>query len=225
MSIRENEEKLFNRWKRRRPSLVKDGVVNEESYTQSDTKLLFLLKEANDRGGGGWDLRDFLQEGARGQTWNNVTRWVRGIRSLSEEIPWSDLEEITPAQRTQFLRSICVINFKKTPGGGTTDNDELERIAEEDRDYLNEQFSFYNPDLIVCGGSVTEHLFDKLILDRLIEPEKRRDWQLTSKGVPFNTLGPSKQVVSFHHPNLPRVRVCLLYYGLVDAIKEIRGRG
>lgn len=48
----------------------------------SDLKLMIILKEVNDRHGGGWDLRKFLRDGARDQTWNNITRWVRGIGTL-----------------------------------------------------------------------------------------------------------------------------------------------
>ena len=43
-------------------------------------KNSILLKEVN--GGEDWDLREFLREGGRKQTWDNVTRWVIRNKSL-----------------------------------------------------------------------------------------------------------------------------------------------
>ena len=90
MSIRDSEEELFAEWRAKRPGFVSDGVVHEDTYLQSSRKLLFVLKEVNSPGVGDWDLRDFLKRGDRPQTWDNVTRWVEGIRRLTEDIPWID---------------------------------------------------------------------------------------------------------------------------------------
>ena len=74
MTIGQKEEVLFNKWSANRQGFVSDGVVDEDSYLNSMPKIMFLLKEVNDRKGGGWDLREFLRNGARSQNWDNVTR-------------------------------------------------------------------------------------------------------------------------------------------------------
>ena len=78
---------------------------HQESFLHSQllsvADFLFLLKEVN--GGEDWDLREFLREGGRKQTWDNVTRWVIGINHLERDIPWKELETITEEQRIEFL--------------------------------------------------------------------------------------------------------------------------
>ena len=76
MEIRDKEFELFSQWANGREDFVPDGVVSEQDYIASQLKLCFILKEVNDKGGGGWDLREFIKEGSCGYTWNNITRWV-----------------------------------------------------------------------------------------------------------------------------------------------------
>ena len=92
--IREAENRLFRNWSSRREGFVTDGVVSEMDYLNSSKKILFVLKEVNDPGGGGWDLRQFLLEGGRAQTWNNIARWVHGIRNLDAVPTWDFFENI-----------------------------------------------------------------------------------------------------------------------------------
>lgn len=63
MNIGDKEEKLFDKWSSNREGFVADGVVDEEMYLNSSPKIMFILKEANDLGGGGWDLRQFIKGG------------------------------------------------------------------------------------------------------------------------------------------------------------------
>jgi len=96
MSIYEEEEQLFQQWERNREGFVRDGVVSEEDYIASTPKIAFILKEVNDPGGGGWDLRKFISEGGLRQTWDNIVRWVCGIRNLPAIPEWDFFETLTP---------------------------------------------------------------------------------------------------------------------------------
>ena len=115
----------------------------------------------------------------------------------------------------ETLRSICVINLKKSPGGHTTDNKELEDEAREDNNFLNRQFSIYAPDIVICCGSIVSYLFHELIE---IPGETR--WKTTRRGVEFHELQPNRYLISYSHPEA-RVSDNLLYYGLIDAVREI----
>lgn len=215
MTIKEQERKFFEVWSKNRSGFVADGIVDEKSYLSSYPKLMFILKEVNDPGGGNWDLRDFLREGARTQTWNNIARWIKGIRNLSQDIEWRIAKEMSEQDRREILKSICAINLKKSPGGYITDNDSLSKVAIEDKDYLNQQFSLYDPDLVICCGSVVSHLFDSLILF----PNKP-EWKSTRRGIWFHKYEEKKYVIAYSHPEA-RVADCLLFYGIVDAVREI----
>jgi hypothetical protein len=39
------EEELFDEWKKERPGFVSDGIVQLDNYSESDFKILYLLKE------------------------------------------------------------------------------------------------------------------------------------------------------------------------------------
>ena len=210
---------LFAQWRHDRGGFVADGVVDEQSYRTSKPKLLFVMKEVNDPGGGDWDLRKFIAEGARSQTWDNITRWVQGIRKLPSEIPWDQLTEITEDSRRATLRSISAINLKKSPGGHTTDNKALWGISGADKEYFNKQFGLYDPDITICCGSVTSN-----ILHWLVDFTTLPNWLMTTRGVWFHECAPGKFVISYAHP-AARVADCLLYYGIVDALREIKPDG
>jgi len=215
MSIQQEEESLFAEWREKRPGFVADGVVDENAYLASSPKLLFILKEVNAPGGGDWDLRSFLRDGGRAQTWNNITRWVEGIRNIPSDFPWSNMETINETSRRLALQSIAAINLKKSPGGHTTDRATLAATAAEDRAFLNRQFGLYEPDIVLCCGSDTSDTFH-----RLVTLDHKPEWKSTRRGVWFHEFKPKRFIVQFAHPEA-RVADTLLFYGLIDAIREI----
>lgn len=182
---------------------------------ESSLKVMFVLKEVNDPDGGNWDLREFISEGARSQTWNNITRWNFGIQNMNKTINWKEIKDINEGQRKEFLKSICAINLKKSPGIHTTNNKELSEIANEDKEFLKKQFNIYSPNLIICCGSVVSSL-----LHDLIEFSKKPDWNMTARGIWYHEYQKNKYIIQYSHPEA-RVADCLLYYGLLDAVNEI----
>ncbi|HHF2959431.1 TPA: hypothetical protein ACPJ0D_004665 [Vibrio diabolicus] len=153
MSIYEYETKLFDSWIGKREGFVVDGVVSEEHYINSPLKLCFVLKEVNDEGGGGWDLRQFVRDGARSHTWNNISRWVKCISKFDQDVSWSELADITEEDRKDTLKSICAMNLKKSPGGHTTIKASFNEVVTEDKEYIHKQYSLYSPDITVCCGT------------------------------------------------------------------------
>lgn len=213
MSIRSQEEQLFSVWSSGRADFVTDGLADERLYLESETKLLFVLKEVNDLGGGGWDLREFVRCGGRAQTWNNITRWVEGIRNLPRDLTWESLETVDEPRRQAALPSIAAINLRKSPGGHTTDAARLAEDAEEDREFINRQVALYDPDYVICCG--TSDLFHFLV-----EFPKPPEWKRTARGVWYHEPIARKYVIAYSHPEA-RCASYLLHYGLVDAIREI----
>lgn len=63
MSIRSEEDKLFNDFRLNHPSAVADGVVHEPEFLSARYRIVYILKEVN--GGSGWDLRDFVYDGGQ----------------------------------------------------------------------------------------------------------------------------------------------------------------
>ena len=217
MGISEAEDALFKRWSLGRNSFVKDDVVNEQAFRVASPSVLFLLKEVNDPGpsGGGWDLREFLHDGARTATWNNVCRWLQGINNLPDDTPWSELKNVTALDRRQALASIAAMNLKKSPGGYTTVMSSFRQAVAKDVSFLREQFSLYKADLVICCGSVVSEAFDTFL-----KPKSASKWRATKRGVKFLEYTPGKYVIAYSHPEA-RVSANLLHYGLVDTVREL----
>lgn len=215
MSILEKEEKLFKGWKGERDKFVSDGAVSACDYLTSCPKIAFILKEANSPGRE-FDLREFLRDGGRPATWNNVAIWVHGIRNLPSECPWFTYErqaEEMEALRKETLKSICVLNLKKTPGGSSSSR-ELGKVAKEDARYIRNQYAIYDPDITICGGNETGELFHCVVHPKI-------NWRQTKRGIWWYPRKEGKIVVIYPHPEA-RVQNSLLLYGLLDALKEIK---
>lgn len=212
MSITEQELALFNEWKGSREGFVFDGVVSEADYNNSKTKLCFVLKEVNDEGGGDWDLREFIRNGARSQTWDNITRWIQCIQKGDDDIKWKFLEKVAEEDRKKFLRSICAMNLKKSPGTHTTVRSTFESVVSEDKSFIKRQYALYSPEITVCCGTGWD-LRDALGLN---EGEVFE----TSRGIKWFVNAQNKPVIIYAHP-AARVQYSLLVYGLIDAIREI----
>lgn len=216
MMLFEKEEELFARWREGLPSFVTDGAVDSDAYAKSSLKILLLLKEVNDKDGGGWCLRDFLRRsGGRYQTWDNVTRWVSAIRSLPGELTWDELQVITEEKRCEVLRSIAAVNLKKVPGGTTTDINAFWKFVQQYAEFAREQFELYQADIVICCGSLVTDAFKALI-----KIDSYGTWRSTSRGVEYLEYLPNKFVIAFSHPEA-RVADNLLHYGLLDTVREL----
>ncbi len=199
------EKILFEKWRKKRINLIEDGIVDEESYKNSNIKILYLLKEVNDITDKSWSLTKFLRDGGRAQTWNNIARWTRGIRNLDKEMSWVDLEKITDKDRKEYLKSICAVNVKKETGRNVTNIKELEKYRKEDSELIKEQIEIYKPDLIICCGVN--------FIDETLE------YSQTFRGIQYAKTN-NRYIIKYWHPEA-RCGNNLLFYGLIDALKEI----
>ena len=215
-SLEEQENAIFKPWRERRPDLVADGVVEETRWLQSRPRLLFLMKEVNDKGGGGWDSREFLLGGARARTWDVVTRWVKGIRALPDILPWKPLSLIGVDDRREELSTIAHVNLKKSPGGNVTNNEELARASTEDAMFVSKQLALYPADLVICCGSVVADLHDDLRPSEFFSS----DWGKSTRGVSYRQINRGGMLISYSHPEA-RIDKNLLHYGLIDAVAEL----
>ncbi len=210
-SIAEEENKLFAELRINNPDIVDDGVASEEDYLSAKYKIMYVLKEVN--GGKSWSLREFVRDGGRPQTWDNIARWTEAIFDLDTEKPWSYWENDNEDRRKKILKTICAVNVKKTSGGHTSHADEIYQAAIDNSAILQKQLSLYNPDIIICCGT------EKAFVDACYKNQEP-DWKMTSRGI-WYFVDNDTVVISFAHPEA-RVKDCFLHYALVDAVKEIR---
>ena len=235
MSIKDLEDELFEEWIKKRggEQFIKDGVTDSNSFISSSPRILFLLKEANkhskdedrDLTDTGLDLRIFLRNGARPATWDNATRWIRGIRSVwnqPDHSPgWKENKSVNKDIRRDFLQEIGMMNLKKTPGTNVAVNKNLERVAIEDQELIRRQFAIYKNfvDVVISCGSVVTRLASTVLINEI-------QWSntlYTDRGIEYYRIRNGGILIDYSHPEA-RVSESLLFYGLIDAIREIRKR-
>ncbi len=216
MSIVEQEGALFQEWEKSRPDLVRDGVVDEAAYLHSQPRVLLIMKEINGAKSKKWTLPSFLRHGGRPATWNNVTRWLLDLRSLSDGPSWPEVERICRRQRVETLKSLVVMNLKKSTGGATAVFAQVRDAALEDKAYLKRQFQLYGPDVVVCCGVNMGSLFRRAVM-----PSMSRSWNRTSDGVKFQAYSNGKVAVEFLHPQALGVRKQLIFNRFVAACREL----
>jgi hypothetical protein len=216
-TIYQQEQDLFSEWKEKRPNIIYDGVVNETEYAKCNPKIVYLLKEVNGEpaDGKGWDLRDLLnkartkeEEASIVPTFNNITRWTYGIRSIFENpdaiITSKQIAIVDNDFRREQLKYIAVMNVKKVSGLAAASNSAIKRYASEDEKFLLRQLRIYSPQIVICCGTDECYPIDL-------------SWDKTANGVEYAIDGETV-VISFKHPNRKAKK---LTFVLIDAIKEI----
>ncbi|WP_419507193.1 hypothetical protein [Alistipes communis] len=174
-NIKEQEQKLFVRWREavakrdRKEIFVRDGLVNEKEWFASSPRMVFILKEANDRNGREFDLiTDCLLNQPTATTWKNVARWSYGIQELwhagGVELPWRTVQDpkgaVGRGNWQKQLYPLCVMNLSKIPGGPRTNTASLATKFSPFQQCFAEQFGLYkeHADLVICCGDAVARL-------------------------------------------------------------------
>ncbi len=153
--------------------LCPDWVFNPRSdiwdlceFRKQKERVLFVLKETY---GGPFNLLEYLNKDGPRRCYWNVARWAYGILEnfpLFEKVP-NGREELKP-----YLMKVAVINIKKTPGEGNSEDPVIRRYARQDRRFLLEQICAVQPTMIVACGTIKPVIE---LLDLAAIPEKLKD--------------------------------------------------
>lgn len=147
-----------------------DGIINIDKYLSSDLKILWIMKEPYESDpklkGGDWNLcSDFYNI----LDFNKIIRTPatkielvvdyallsklsadEALKCLSKEVS-EDLKN----KALDCFRSTAVINIKKYSGGSTENKSEIDEAYKITKDILLEQIEVYNPDIIICGNTLS----------------------------------------------------------------------
>lgn len=208
MSITAKLDELFKEWIASNPSykdsFVKDGVVNETEWSDSECKILILLKERNKDTG---DIRESINQEKQG-VWPEVGEWSFGIhKTLLTEIP--DFKDAKDG-RDKFRKMVAVMNLKKTPGGGSANEEEIREAARKDWDFICREIAIIDPKIIICGG--TFNFFRELC----------SEWEIRELGNGGNRAYKfgDRVVIDFVHPSY-RVRSDMKFYYLCAIYQKV----
>ena len=231
-----NENELFEEWKNKIPKeesnyFIPDGIVDYEKWKVSKIKILFFLKEANvdvkNVNKIDFDERKYLlkyneeYKKSHSPTIDVVIQWAYGIECcLDSYKKWEDVLKICQDEKTQdeMLEQIALVNAKKIPGGGTVNWSDFDKYMNEkiNVEYLFEQMNMYESQIVICGKTAW-------ILEKYGPEEfKSQNWKETSRGIRFLQYKNSF-FIDYVHPNV-RAPKNIVFYALIDAIKEILNR-
>lgn len=162
-------EKLFDEWRKRHISedysnneisknnFIPDGIIDEASYMQSPTKILFIAKEAaclkktktaeknfeTAQKDGFWCRRVVLGE-------EGGTRFSSGLALLANAILNENFE--TPEKDISALRYVAFMNINKRGGFTECKTKLLRDYAQNYKDLIDREIKIISPYIIVCCG-------------------------------------------------------------------------
>ena len=169
-------ERLGDEWRKRHISedysnneisknnFIPDGIIDEASYMQSPTKILFIAKEAaclkktktaeknfeTAQKDGFWCRRVVLGE-------EGGTRFSSGLALLANAILNENFE--TPEKDISALRYVAFMNINKRGGFTECKTKLLRDYAQNYKDLIDREIKIISPDIIVCCGmGVRGHL-------------------------------------------------------------------
>jgi hypothetical protein len=157
---------------------VVDGIINITNYLTAPYKILWILKETGIPAGdekekGGWDLVHSKEDGIseKDGIWATycmddmyeqkelVARRVM-IVSYAVFASMKEKEFVMPNlsstedKKMKALKSIAIINIKKTPGSNLkADENEISRAYNNNKILLHKQIKTYDPQIIIFGNT------------------------------------------------------------------------
>jgi hypothetical protein len=145
--------------------VILDGPINPKVYYSTTPKVLWLMKEPYDTGGGGWDFseackdsdfRNGLVFGSARPTWQPVVYIAHCVEN--DFASYDSIDDLSENRSMlNALDSIAWVNIQKLPSKNVTETD-MEDIfvaAEKYENLLLKQLKLFEPDVIICGGTVS----------------------------------------------------------------------
>jgi len=161
---------LLNTWEKNFPEdwhFNYDGVISNEDWNNSSTKVLFVLKETNRANQNIIDAinRALITKESgwwKGKVLRRVGRWAYGLLNYENETPsFKDAK----TNYKSFIKNIAYINMKKSSGGSSTKKKPFNSHVEEFAPFIRRQIELINPDIVVLCGTykqIKKNVFPEL---------------------------------------------------------------
>lgn len=174
--------------------IVTDGIVDLERFETERIKILWILKEPY--GSGAFDYSPYINDfeyqqpfPTSGRMWRNIIHITFSILNGCET--WEEIDDCDKDEKVfNILRSLALINLKKTPGETKSYFREMDNhFNNVSREYILEQIELIAPDIIICGGTF-HHIYKHLY-----------DTQFTSNDYAAGYKDNKRLIVRAHHPS------------------------
>ena len=134
---------------------VRDGIINLESWKTQKVRICFILNEAGGREGmehypDNFDLAaEWNERGSFSKFMFKLCVWTRAMQDAFGQPITYKKSDVVKA-RDEIIRSIAVVNIKKSDGQRKSDFEVLQRFANEDADEIRRELEILNPNIIIC---------------------------------------------------------------------------
>ena len=185
----------------KRNVFITDGIVDAETWFNSDVRPLFVLKEAYDSSDNiseEWDEVDWVRKAKHdkisgtNKTWQTLCAWAHDIVEApyqghyTGELYWDDT----------ILKRIAVINIKKYGGQQKSNYKDLERHAKEYAELIYRQIELIHPTVIICGytGWILDIVWAEITDNKLRNAGNGRIHDISIDGI-------DAVLIDFWHPS------------------------
>ena len=169
-------EKLFDEWAKKHAErlspeapyqmiheppyggFVRDGIVNLDIWKKQKLRICFLMNEAS----GYTDLEKFPNGADVAAEWNEkgaftkfmfkVAVWTKAINDAFAAPATYVKKEILPI-KDDLIRSIAIVNLKKSDGQRQTDINDVQRFAINDAEEIRRELELIKANFIICCGN------------------------------------------------------------------------
>ena len=152
---------------------VRDGIINLESWKKQKVRICFILNEAGGRNEmeqypDNFDLTaEWNEKGSFSKFMFKLCVWTRAIQdAFAPPVTYRKSEVVK--MRDEVIRSIAVVNIKKSDGQRKSDWEVLQHFANEDADEIRRELEILNPNVIICCENM------KFLREPLPIPKKKK---------------------------------------------------
>lgn len=208
-------ERLESSWIKERPHyrFTFDGILNEDKWFKSKSRVMFLLKESADdfcniRGKAPHDIT----KGKGNSFWYNIVRWWYLIDQLEHGFDNPTFMNITELkQKFRLFDMAAYANIKKNNENKSTSNHKnILDYAKRDRDFLKSQIDLINPKYILTNKttfSSYKHIYANEKLE-LVENTDKRVYKHKER-----------YIIRFYHPSA-RKKHSQMFLTLMGVLKR-----
>ena len=227
------------------PNYVKDGIVDYSQFYREKPKILWVLKETNDKIGNLRDLREFLRNPKSYNNWKH-RQWKctwEPIFNISYEIlnflpPHNEdlsyekvIDEIkeNDIKPYEIFKRIAVININKTPGKNSITLKELKNYYIRYREFILMQIKIINPDIVIFGGTFgvmrndLEDFYSSVYESEYISGQIKLDGKIIKENIKYH-YNDKRIFIETYHPcyrsNQRTISKKLYYKSIVSQIKK-----
>lgn len=198
---------LFVEWEDAVPEykgkFIKDGILNETKYNSAKYKILFLMKEPNNREQMPGDFREWWEDSISHAFPKRIAEWSYGL--LNNFPPFDEIMDKSKLAH-HAIQHIALANIKKSGGGGTSEFEAIEKHLNLNQDFLHREIKIINPDIIILGTSWQN------LRNQIFPKSKIKEWHKSGYDTAIGKQG-SIKVIDFYHPssrNAPAAAYSLL---------------